>query len=79
MIMEGLFSTASRLSLEVILNPPTRRKFDLDNRLKGILDALEFSKIIPNDEQFDSILILRGEIVKNGSAIIKISVIDMNQ
>jgi crossover junction endodeoxyribonuclease RusA len=46
------------VSIEIELVPPDGRAFDLDNRLKAILDALVTSEVIPNDDA-DTVVDLR--------------------
>ena len=55
-----------RIALEVTLHPSTKRKFDIDNRNKLILDALEEARFFFDDEQVDEIHVKRGEIVAGG-------------
>lgn len=69
------FSSAHRLSVHVQAQPPDRRKRDLDNVFKGLLDSLQSSGIIPNDEQIDRLCILRMPPVKEGLLIISIEAI----
>jgi len=63
---------AIRLSVSVILNAPTQRKYDIDNRAKSLLDSLEYAGIYLNDEQVDCLTIRRGEVQKGGSAVVVI-------
>ena len=67
---------SQRLGLAITLFAPTKRKFDLDNRLKATLDALQDAGVFDDDEQVDILLVKRGEIVKNGLAVVIISPID---
>ena len=39
---------------------------DLDNRMKGLLDALEYAEVFDNDRQIDDLRIVRGHRVKGG-------------
>lgn len=66
------FSINERLLIDVIFHPPNKRKFDIDNRLKGLLDALQHARIFPDDEQIDKIIVTRGDIMKNGASLITI-------
>jgi len=61
------------LSMLVVLFPPDRRKRDLDNHMKGLLDSLQAAGLIIDDEWIDELRIVRGEVVKGGSAYVKIS------
>lgn len=55
-----------RVAVQVIAYPPDRRARDLDNILKGLLDALQHARAIENDSLIDSLLISRGERCKGG-------------
>jgi len=60
-----------RLVVVVSLHAPTRRKYDLDNRCKSLLDALEEAEVFLNDEQIDHLTVRRGEYFKNdGKALV---------
>ena len=56
----------ARLAGEFIVHPANKRKFDLDNKMKLILDALEDARFFVVDEQFDEIVLRRGSVVKGG-------------
>ena len=62
-----------RLFMEVYLFPPNRRVMDLDNRMKGLLDALTESGVWEDDKLVDQLHIYRGEVVKGGSVRVEIS------
>ncbi|MEM7227283.1 MAG: RusA family crossover junction endodeoxyribonuclease [Planctomycetota bacterium] len=64
-----------RLCVGLLLFAPDRRKRDLDNHSKAILDALEHAGVYENDEQIDRLIITRREIVKGGRADVVISAI----
>ena len=48
---------SERLRVEITLTPNTRHKWDIDNRVKPLLDALQ--AIIGDDERIDEIVTLR--------------------
>lgn len=62
-----------RLKAEVTFHYPTKRKYDLDNFGKGLFDALVCNGLCLDDEQFDHITLIRGEVVKGGMIKIKVS------
>ena len=61
-----------RLRVAIILHPPTRRKVDLDNFNKGLLDSLTKAGVWEDDSQIDDLRIIRGEIIKGGRAAVTI-------
>ena len=54
-----------KLAVKVIAHLKTTQG-DLDNRLKPLLDALEYADVIKNDRQVDDLRITRGAPVKGG-------------
>lgn len=56
----------ARLAGEFVIHAPNKRAYDLDNKMKLILDALEDARFFKNDNQFDELLIKRGEPVDGG-------------
>ena len=74
---EEHFDKDARISLQIIVRPPDRRKRDIDNLQKAILDALEDGGAFENDEQVDEIHIKRDkdDIIKGGEIIVTIGVI----
>jgi len=54
------FSTYA-VSVEIDVYPPDKRKRDLDNILKALLDAMEHAGIYKNDSQICRLLIERME------------------
>lgn len=55
-----------RLSLFVAVHPATKAKTDLDNRAKGLQDALTHAGVWIDDEQIDELTLVRREVVKGG-------------
>jgi crossover junction endodeoxyribonuclease RusA len=66
----------SRLEVVVILHPPDRRKRDIDNSMKALLDSMQAAGVYLDDSQIDRLAIERGEIKKGGAAIVTISEIN---
>lgn len=56
---------------KIIAEPPDKRRRDLDNILKAPLDALTHAGLLIDDEQFDEINIVRGQLVPGGRLGIK--------
>ena len=61
------------LFVEVYLYPPDRRKRDVDNYMKGLLDALTESGLWEDDSLIDQLHIFRGVVVKDGAVRVEIS------
>jgi crossover junction endodeoxyribonuclease RusA len=59
--------------MEVYLFPPNKRVMDLDNRMKGLLDALTEAGFWEDDSLVDQLHIYRGEIIKEGVVRVEIS------
>tara|TARA_R110002124_G_C8587116_1_gene482966 strand:+ start:177 stop:530 length:354 start_codon:yes stop_codon:yes gene_type:complete len=66
---------SSRLSVSVTLNPPTLRKYDVDNFTKAAFDALSVAKFWLDDEQVDRLTVTKGVKTKGGNIQIKVEVI----
>jgi crossover junction endodeoxyribonuclease RusA len=62
----------ARLAVEIHLTPPDKRRFDLDNRLKGTLDALQLCGVYEDDAQIDDLRVVRGDVIipGEGSAVV---------
>ena len=65
---------SGRPAIEIIAEPPDKRRRDLDNILKAPLDALTHAGLLI-DEQFDEINIVRGLPVCGGRLGVNIFVI----
>lgn len=55
-----------RLYVAIDVFPPDRRKRDLDNLPKGILDGLTHAGVIEDDSNIDHLVIVRREASKGG-------------
>ncbi len=62
-----------RFCITILARPPDRRKRDLDNLLKPVLDALTEYGAITDDSKVDDLRIQRMNPVKNGSIQVSIS------
>lgn len=62
--LSGLARLHGRLAVAITAHPPCRRAFDLDNRLKAVLDALAHGGVYLDDGQIDRLEITRGEVCR---------------
>ncbi len=60
----------SQLHVSVVLHFKDKRRRDLDNYMKGMLDALTHAGVWDDDKQIDQLSIYRGEIVKEATAVV---------
>lgn len=60
---------ADRLAVEIALAPPDRRRRDLDNTLKALLDACTHAGLWRDDELIDDLRIVRGPVRQNAGAV----------
>lgn len=58
---------SGRLAVAVTLFPPDRRRYDLDNRLKAVLDSLTEARVWEDDRHVKIIHLEEGGIVKGGA------------
>lgn len=62
----------ARLDVSIVAYPPDKRRRDLDNMLKQLLDALQFAGAYCDDSQIDRLSIERGEDKKHGLVEVRI-------
>ena len=74
----GLFNEniAKPLSVTLTLNPPTLRRYDVDNFNKALFDALTHGSFWLDDEQVCKLTIIKGEKIKGGNVIVKVEVME---
>jgi crossover junction endodeoxyribonuclease RusA len=66
----GFSPLEGRLAVHIALFPPDKRKRDVDNVLKSLLDACEHAGCYENDSQIDELHITRRDVVKGGACTI---------
>jgi len=60
---------AARIRITMVVWPRDKRKFDLDNRIKSVLDSLQDAGVFDDDEQIDEINITRGNKIVSGGCV----------
>ena len=65
--------TKLAVSVTVMVWPPDRRRRDLDNILKPILDILQYANVIKDDSQVHELIVRRNEIVRGGATQVTVS------
>lgn len=80
-LMEGTMADVrkfeNRLRVDIVLHPPTRRKYDIDNFHKALLDALTHAGIWEDDEQIFQMYVEKGEVMEGG--LVKLSITDLGE
>ena len=64
-----------RLAVHVTVCPPDRRRRDLDNVQKALLDALEHGGVYRDDAQIDLLVVERGPVTPGGKSLVRVEVI----
>jgi len=62
-----------RVKVCITANPPDRRRRDLDNMLKPLLDALTHAQVWWDDSQIDDLHIVRGLPVAGGQITLEVA------
>lgn len=72
------FNADARLAVTINLHPPDKRRRDIDNPLKCILDALQHACVFKDDNQIDLLTTARREIIKGGRIDVWVSECSLN-
>lgn len=70
--LEGSEPLTFRLAMRIQMFPPDRRRRDIDNIQKPVLDALQHAGAYIDDEQIDWLLTERCDVVTGGKLIVEI-------
>ena len=71
-LLAGRPRIEGRLSLRMELTMPDRKRRDLDNVCKAMLDALGHAGVYQDDSQIDRLEIVRGVVRAPGAAVVTI-------
>ena len=63
----GIGHVEGRLNVRLILFPPDRRRRDIANSEKAVIDGLVAAGVIGDDSQIDMLTIARREVVDGGA------------
>ncbi len=63
------------LHMTLKLNPPTLARYDVDNRTKGIMDALSNANFYADDSQIHKLTVMKGDKIKGGNVQVKVTVL----
>lgn len=66
----GVEPIEGSLVADITVCPPDRRRRDIDNLLKCLLDALQHGGAYADDGRIDELTIRRGRVVPGGSATV---------
>ena len=61
-----------RLAVKLEFHPPDKRRRDIDNLTKGLLDALQHAGVYEDDSQIDRLELIRCAVRKGGETLISI-------
>jgi crossover junction endodeoxyribonuclease RusA len=61
-----------RLKVTLFACPPDRRRRDLDNMTKAVLDVLQYALVIEDDSQIDDLRIIRLDRIAGGRMVVEI-------
>lgn len=67
---------SARLRVVIEARPPDRRRRDLDNLPKGVLDSLTAAAVWADDSQVDDLRIWRGRQAAGGQLVVTVEAID---
>jgi crossover junction endodeoxyribonuclease RusA len=72
-LLAGSPRVEGRLAVRIVASPPDRRRRDLDNLQKSLLDALQHAGVYGDDSQIDRITVERASTSDGGRVVVEIS------
>lgn len=67
------------VKLTILAYPPDRRKRDIDNIAKGVLDSLAHWKVFNDDNQVAKLVIERMEVQSPGKCVVTIEALELSR
>lgn len=61
------------VSVSLVLNPPSLRKYDIDNFCKSLFDALSLAEFWVDDSQIERLTIEKGVKTPPGNVLVKVT------
>ena len=74
--IQGISGLEGRLAVHIALFPPDKRKRDIDNLLKALLDACEHAGCYESDNQIDELHVIRQQNTPGGGCTILIHTLE---
>lgn len=69
----GVVAPPGFISVQIFLWPDSKRRIDIDNRVKPVLDALENAGVIEDDCLVNKLIVERMPIIRGGKCVVMIS------
>lgn len=66
----------ARLAVHITVYPRSKRRFDIDNICKAVLDSMMAAGLYDDDSQIDWLTVRRGEAIPGGGCNVIIGVIN---
>ena len=66
------------IAVDILAFPPDRRRRDIDNLSKALLDSLQHAGAFLDDSQIERLSIERREVIPNGGVIVRIEPIEVS-
>lgn len=67
-------------SVTLTIYPPTKRRYDLDNLAKPVMDALMHAGVMDDDSQVQHLEIFKGDVLRpTGACFVTVQALDMTE